>query len=151
MSGIALVAGIFQPKSVVGIYDVPDETVLRAEPYQLVENRVVDDAGNVGFDGLEVGGRYFVQGYVEGRPVSVRVTALDSEAPEAEPLGQPPISPTPQNVGTQEELQPGPDPHPAPEDLEVGVPEAVAAALDVPASDQTSAPAEAEQALPDAA
>ena len=121
--GVVVVAGVFPAGSVVGLFHVGSERVLRPEPHQLVEERVVDERGNVGFDGLEVGGRYFAAGYVNGVYELVRLVGQDAAAPAATELQQPPAGPTPQPVGTQERVEPAPVPA-VPAGLAVGVPAA---------------------------
>ncbi len=101
MDGVVCVAGVFGAGSVVTLIQVPDERVLRPEGHEVIGQRIVDDAGNVGFDGLEVGGRYFVTGYVNGTYTLCRCLGVEAGAPDSE-LAQPPIQPTPQSIGTQE-------------------------------------------------
>lgn len=129
MSGVVVVAGVYPPGSVVDLIGVPDEAVLRPEGHDIVASRIVDEFGNVGFDGLSVGARFFCRGYVAGNYTLVRCRAIDAAAPDSQ-LIQPPIAPTPQNVGTQEQLAKEAAPH-KPEGLETGVPEAAAAALSI--------------------
>lgn len=129
MSGVVVVAGVFPPGSVVTLIQVPDETVLRPEGHDTVGTRLVDEFGNVGFDGLTIGDRFFARGYVNGNYTLVRCRAVDADAPDSE-LIQPPIGPSPQNVGTQEARVVDPAPE-APAGLETGVPEAAAGALSI--------------------
>lgn len=126
MSGIVVVAGVFQPGSVVTLWAVPDERVLRPEGHDEIGKRIVDDAGNVGWDELAIGGRFLVTGYVNGLYVIVRARAVDGQAPDTELL-QAPVQPTPQTVGTQESKLP-PEPPAPPENAEqlpVGLPDGV--------------------------
>jgi hypothetical protein len=123
MDGVVLVAGVFQPGSVVTLSQVEDEAVLRPEAHQAVGRRLVDENGNVGFDGLEVGARYFASGYVNGVYVLVRLIGVEAGAPSSE-LQQAPIAASPQPVGTQEKVQPDPAPAAPSTPLPVGVPAA---------------------------
>lgn len=121
MDGVVVVAGVFTPGSVVRLFAVADESVLRVEGKDAIASRIVDGAGNVGFDGLEVGGRYFVEGYVAGSYTLVRVRGVDAAAPDSE-LQQAPIQAVPQPVGTQERVVVDPPPAAPDESLETGIP-----------------------------
>lgn len=121
MDCVVVVAGVFTPGSVVRLFAVADESVLRVEGKDAVASRIVDGAGNVGFDGLEVGGRYFVEGYVAGSYTLVRVRGVDAAAPDSE-LQQAPIRAVPQPVGTQEAKIVDPAPAVPDESLETGIP-----------------------------
>jgi nicotinate-nucleotide--dimethylbenzimidazole phosphoribosyltransferase len=145
--GVAVIAGIFPPGSVVRLTHVPDETVLRPEGGDEVERRIVDDNGNVGFADLEVGERYFASGYVSGFPVDVRVTGTDVN--DVGNFTQPPVQSTLPAIGTQQEKQEPERPAVPDESLEVGVPEAALAQL--PPDAVGGAPAATLPEGPDAA
>jgi hypothetical protein len=123
MDGVVVIAGVFTPGSVVRLFAVADGTVLRVEGNDVVAMRIVDSVGNVGFDGLEIGGRYFAEGYIGGNYTLVRARAVDAGAPDSE-LQQAPIQATPQPVGTQEEVVADPLPAVPQESLETGIPAA---------------------------
>lgn len=120
MAGVVTVAGLFPAGSVVDLVQVAGEHVLRAEGSPVVGRRVVDAQGLVGFDGLETGARFLLRGYAEGRPLEVRLVAVDGAAPDAE-IAQPPIGQLPVVVGTQNEVVTDPPPA-VPPGLPVGVP-----------------------------
>lgn len=122
MAGVVVLAGLFPAGSVVNLVRVEDERVLRAEGGDQVDARVVDAAGNVGFDGLVIGDRFFACGYSQGRPLEVRCIAQDADAPSG---AQAPVGPAPEVVGVQN--VPLEDrPQAVPVGLEVGVPEGAA-------------------------
>jgi hypothetical protein len=103
--GFLVLAGLFEPGTVVELFEVTDEATLRVENEQLVGKRLADARGSVGFDGLEVGQRYIARGKdVYGHPVEERARGLAQD--EGTELAQEPIRPVPQNVGTQEAPEP---------------------------------------------
>ena len=119
--GYVVLAGLFEPGTVVSLYEVEDETTLRVETHELIEQRIADAAGSVGFGGLPEGARYIAQGKdVYGNPIEERARSIpDTEGTE---LSQSPIRPSPQPVGTQEKIPP-PVPIGSPEaTLPVGIP-----------------------------
>jgi len=121
MAGVAVVAGIFPPASVVVLRRVTSEAVLRPEGGEEIERRLVDENGNVGFSGLIAGERYFASGYVDGFPIDVRCRAVDSEAPDSE-LAQAPIKAAVPKTGYDSTNAPAPPPAAPDEALEAGVP-----------------------------
>jgi hypothetical protein len=98
-TGVVVICGQYEPGSIVTLHKVAGEGVLRAEGSPVVGQRVVDDAEEVGFDSLEVGGRYIAAGYTRGRYEEVSVTAHDIDANVE--LMQPPERPIPATLGTQ--------------------------------------------------
>jgi hypothetical protein len=73
-AGSVTLAGRFPAGTHVRLVQVKDESVLRSEGGKLTATGKVKDDGTVSFrDGVEVGGRYFVVGYVDGVPREVRV------------------------------------------------------------------------------
>jgi hypothetical protein len=100
MAGVIVVSKVFPPGERVTLTHVADESVLRPEGGEKIEERVVDANGDVGFDGLEAGERYFVSGHIAGNPTDVRATAV--ELGEAPVLAQPSVTPEAATVGTQE-------------------------------------------------
>jgi hypothetical protein len=141
--GVVVVAGIFPPGSVVVLTKMEGDYVLRPEGGEEVARRLVDDNGNVGFDSLEVGERYFASGYVGGYPVDVRCHGVDAEAPDHE-LAQAPVQPETPKIGTQEAVVPPVPPEAPDEALEVGVAAAAEAALPPPPPPPEPAPAAGE-------
>lgn len=129
--GVVVVAGIFPVGSVVTLTKVPADAQ-RSEGGEEVGRRIVDTDGNVGWDALEIGGQYLVDGYVEGFPVTVRTKATDVSEPSNE-LSQAPSQPVPQMIGSQEDppADPLPEPPATPEGadpLPEGVPDGVSIA-----------------------
>ncbi len=130
--GVVVVAGVFQPGSVVSLVEVESESVMRPGEIGAIEQRLVDDNGNVGFEGLDVGGRYFVTGYVNGYYVALRAVGTDVSSPDS-PLMQAPVGNSPANIGTQNAPEVVVASEPATsEELEVGVPEALQTILNEP-------------------
>lgn len=71
---IVTLRGRFQPGARVKLWQVKDESVLRAEGGELIDEKVVDEDGCVQFSkGVKVGGRYLIVGQREGEPLEVRV------------------------------------------------------------------------------
>lgn len=103
--GFVVLAGLFEPGTVVELFEVNDGSVLRVETEPLAGKRLADSNGSVGFDGLDVGQRFIARGKdVYGNPVEERCRALsESEGTE---LAQEPIRPVPQKMGTQEAPEP---------------------------------------------
>lgn len=122
--GVVVVAGIFPQGSVVTLTKVANEGVQRSEGGEEVGRRQVDADGNVGWDGLEVGACYLVDGYAEGYPVTVRAKATDV-AEQSNDLSQAPPAPPPVTIGTQQAPAPVVLPEPSAEELPVGVPDGV--------------------------
>lgn len=90
--GQVTLAGRFPAGTPVRLIKVRDESVLRPEGGKLVATSKVKDDGTVRFkDGVEVGGRYFVVGYVDGVPREVR--ARGNRAADDTGLAQPPQGP----------------------------------------------------------
>ena len=119
--GFVVLAGLFEPSTVVELYEVPDvgeQRVGAAAP--LAGKRIADSSGSVGFDGLEVGVRHIARGYLDGYPVEVTVRAI-SELDGRE-IAQAPIGPSPQLQGTQESPLPSEPPAEPDAILHVGVP-----------------------------
>lgn len=137
MSGVLVVPGVFTPGSTVEIHHARNDRTLRigAETEKLGQ-RIVGEDGNVGWDDLQAGERYFVTGYVDGVYTQINARATDGAKPSTR---QAPPSAVPLRVGTQGAEQDIPEPQ-APEnasELQTGV---AAGALD--ALPQTSASAE---------
>jgi hypothetical protein len=126
MSGVVVVAGVFPPGSEVELFKIVGEHVLRPEGSESCGRRLVDENGNVGFDGVEVGSSYIMRGYVAGNYTIVRARGVDAAAPNSE-LAQPPIQPVTPVVGTQEAKDPPVPPAPPADaaELPVGVPDGV--------------------------
>jgi hypothetical protein len=103
--GYVVIGSLFEPGTEVRLFR-PSEEALRVDGYEeLAGDRLADDAGSVGFDGLEPGVLYVARGFSfhhEGAPVEVRVRALSELG--AHEVAQPPAVPTPQPVGTQEKI-----------------------------------------------
>lgn len=145
MAGVVVIAGVYPPGSVVGLYRLADERVLAPSGGELVGRAIVDEASIVGWDGLETGFKYVSEGYVAGNYVTVRATATDAEAPSME-LAQPPLLTKAGSIGTQEdppvaELPAPPDPELG---LPTGAPDAAPAPFVEPDSGESSAPSEPE-------
>ncbi len=71
--GAVTLRGRFKPGTLVRLVKVAHEGVLRPEGGELVAAKRVDEDGVVQFvDGVEVGGRYFISGLIDGQPVDVR-------------------------------------------------------------------------------
>ena len=122
--GFVVLAGLFEPSTVVELFEVPDAGEGRVGAASLlVGKRLTDGSGDVGFDGLAVGARCIARGYLNGGALEVRCRAVD----EIVDLVQPPVAPSPVLQGTQE--SPLPDEPPAPPDaiLHIGVPAGLAA------------------------
>lgn len=98
-TGVVVICGQYEPGSIVTLHKVAGEGVLRAEGSPVVGQRIVDDAEEVGFDGLEVGARYIAAGYTRGRYEEVSATAHDIN--DNVELMQPPERPIPATLGTQ--------------------------------------------------
>jgi hypothetical protein len=139
MDGVVVVAGQFPAGSVVRLVRVADERVLRAEGGEEVDVRIVDAAGNVGFDqGIAVGDRFFAVGYAGGVPLEVRCTGQDADEVGATRL-QPPIQPVQGTIGTQSAPQQVPAPLP-PADTSIATgmaPAAAAATTEEPVAAET--------------
>lgn len=103
--GFVVVAGRFEPGTDVRLYRERDEGTLRVGAGDLVGRRLVDKDGKVGFTGVDAGGRYLARGFdVFGMPLELRLVGYaDGQSPA---LGQPPILPTPQSMGTGERKPP---------------------------------------------
>lgn len=83
--GIVRLRGRFKAGSKVALVQVAHEGVLRSEGGRTVSRKKVDEDGSVTFDeGVEVGGRYFIVGQIDGEPVEVR--ARGNEPDHAEDL-----------------------------------------------------------------
>lgn len=98
-TGIVVIAGQFEARSLAKCFHLPNEGTLRAEGGTLVGEREVDDNELVGFDGLAVGEKYIVACYTRGRYEEVRCAAVDPAAGLT--LIQQPIQPSPNTLGTQ--------------------------------------------------
>lgn len=144
-----LLRGVFEPGSVVKLFQVADESVLRAENGEHVESRVADEAGAVGFENVPATARFIAVGFDRyQKPVEYRARALEDGELVSE-LHQAPITATNPPVGTQEAPNPPTPPAPAPEHLEVGIPEGVQAELaEPPAAEAVSSEAPGEAAGP---
>lgn len=91
--GRVRLAGRFPAGTDVTLVRVRDESVLRSQGGEAVGTATVKKDGTVEFsDGVDVGGRYFVTGYVDGefREVRARGNAADGSATVLE---QPPVGP----------------------------------------------------------
>lgn len=122
--GHIAVAGKYEPKSVVSLYQVKDEKVLRAEEGDLVDKRLADENGSVGFSGLDPSKRYFLTAYIKGQHREDRATAYVGE--QSNIYQQAPIKPnlTPP-VGTNEAVVKDPPPSLPAEELQTGLPDGV--------------------------
>jgi hypothetical protein len=119
-----VIAGLFEPETSVTLYGVTSAADLTPEHGIVAGRRLADGCGDVGFDGLALGGRYMARGFdIFGKPLVVRCRAIG--ATERLDIGQSPIIPTPQNVGTQER----PPVEPAPAEpgviLQTGIPASI--------------------------
>lgn len=72
--GVIVIAGVFEPGSVVSLVPRPDENHLRAGDFP-IDKRVADENGDVGFAGLDVGDLFFVCGYKTDGYYEMRVQA----------------------------------------------------------------------------
>lgn len=91
-SGQVKVVGRFPAGEIVALVKVAGEHVLRAAGGQTITRKKVDENGEVLFDkDVELGARYFVTGYADGRPVEVRATGITED--DASELRQAPIGP----------------------------------------------------------
>lgn len=86
MASVAI-AGRFEPGGVVELYKV-GEGHARAEAGDLVDRRLADGKGDVGFTGLDAG-RFIATGYLLGRHVELSVRS--KEPGEGSELTQPPV------------------------------------------------------------
>jgi len=92
-SGRVVVAGQFPAGTLVSLWRVRGEGVLRHEGGELVATSKVPEDGRLEFDrDVEVGPRYIAYGYTPSGPVSVRARGLD-DGEVAGTLSQPPIQP----------------------------------------------------------
>jgi hypothetical protein len=126
MSYVVL-AGLFEPGTVVSLYEVEGPWTLRFDDAQhpLVGRRVADAQGSVGFDGLgDAGKRYIARGTdIWQNPIEERARGLaDTEGTE---LAQRPIYPAPNPVGTGEVLPPAVAPGAPAAILHTGIPAGV--------------------------
>ena len=119
--GFVVLAGLFEPDTAVGLFEVAGPEVLRVDGgAPEVGRRLTDVTGSVGFDGLEDGVRFIARGVLNGLGLEVRCRSLTST--EGSELAQPPVAETPQAVGTQERVEAEP-PNGLPDAiLQVGVP-----------------------------
>jgi hypothetical protein len=99
-AGNVVVEGIFEPGVVVELLERGNGD-FRASG-AIVARRRVDEHGDVGFDGLDVGERYFVGGISHGRRLEVRVVASE----DADSFAQRPVQPTPGKLGTSSVPEP---------------------------------------------
>lgn len=91
--GRVTLRGRFKPGARVRLVKVKDESVLRAEGGELIEERSVDDDGSVQFTkGVDVGGRYFLVGQIDGHPIEVRARGNTADD-EASHVLQTPVQP----------------------------------------------------------
>jgi hypothetical protein len=128
--GYVVLAGLFEPGTVVSLFEVDGPYTLRAEEaqHELVGRRIADSHGSVGFDGLTEGRRFIAQGFdVNGNPVEERARSLaDTEGTE---LSQSPIRPAPNPVGTGEVIPPPVAPGAPDAILHTGIPAGVPVGL----------------------
>lgn len=97
-NGLVLVCGQFDPLAVVELVERRQGEFRSENDRPVLGRRTVDEDGDVGFAGLEVGGLYFVTGYTGGRYQEVRAIAQD---PALAIVGfQSPDPPPPLKVGT---------------------------------------------------
>lgn len=90
--GQVTLRGRFRPGTEVRLVKVRDEAVLRSEGGKEVATATVDESGTVQFkSGVQVGGRYFVVGQVEGGPLEVRARGRAADDP-GEVLSQAPVT-----------------------------------------------------------
>ena len=124
--GFVVLAGLFEPSTVVELFEVPDAGEGRVGAAALsVGKRLTDGSGSVGFDGLAVGARCIARGYLDGNPLEVQCRVISES--EGSEIAQAPIAAVPQLQGTQEsplppEVAAGPDAI-----LHVGIPSGIAA------------------------
>lgn len=90
--GQVTLRGRFPSGSVVKLVKVKHEGVLRAAGGKEIATGTVGDDGSVTFGkDVEVGGRYFVTGYVDGFPLEVRARG-GKAGDESAVLSQPPVT-----------------------------------------------------------
>lgn len=133
--GVVVVAGRFPSGSVVELWQVADERELRAEAGTRVGMRIVDENGLVGFDGLEVGARFFACGYINGSPEEVRCTAQPADG-SSSVLAQPPVQATSQTFSNGDPVKA--DVPEAPPGVEVGVAVGAQTAAGIEVGEQAS-------------
>lgn len=78
-NGVVTLRGRFKPGARVRLVQVKDETVLRAEGGNELEARTVDEHGCVQFEGVKVGGYFFLAGQIDGEPVEVRARGKEPD------------------------------------------------------------------------
>lgn len=123
-TGVATLRGRFKPGTRVWLIKVADERVLRAEGGELIDDKVVDEQGCVQFSrGVDVGGRYFICGHLDGTPLEVRVRGNEPQEDNSH-LVSTPVQPERQRLSDgswqDEVVLPGtprqvPDTEPVPE------------------------------------
>lgn len=97
-SGQVTLRGRFRPGSVVALVRVQSEATLRAQGGQTIDRKKVDSEGLVRFThNVDVGGRYFVVGQVDGGHLEVRARGREV-GDESELLAQAPIQPERQRL-----------------------------------------------------
>lgn len=128
-NGFVVIVNQYEPGAIVRLFRVDSDTVLRAEGGVQVDERVVDEFGEVGFSGLTAGDRYIAAGFSRGRYEEVRTVAQDPSSNVE--LLQPPVEPSPQTLGTQETntVSSAAAPSDAASTLGVGIPDEVASPL----------------------
>lgn len=118
-----VLAGLFEPAVAVSLYQVSDESVLRADGGNLVGRRLADSSGSVGFDGLDDDARFIARAYIDGIPTEIRCRSLAQD--EGSELAQPPVALAVALLGTDETVQVEPDPAAPFAILQTGVPDGV--------------------------
>jgi hypothetical protein len=93
-SAQATIRGRFKKGSIVNLFEVDGEHVLRPEgrAFKIETAKDVDGVAEVEFKGLREGQRYIAVGLVDGSYVTARVTGRKASDP-SEVLSQPPIGP----------------------------------------------------------
>src|SRR5690349_12705284 len=79
--GRVTLRGRFRPGNQVRLFKLESDEQLRPhEEQDHVAVKTVDKDGELEFDGLEVGAKYIAQGYLDGFPLEVRLTARKANA-----------------------------------------------------------------------
>lgn len=132
-TAVISIAGVFEPGAVVSLIPRTDERQMRAGGFP-VDTRLVDAAGDVGFDGLTDGDLYFVTGYVPSGFVEMRVIAREADQVSSH-LAQPTDGQPTVKVGYDSVPAPEPPPAPPAADLGVGRPVGVPSPVNAPVAD----------------
>jgi len=90
--GQATLRGRFPAGTVVGLVRAAGAHTLRSEGGEEVDRKKVSADGEVKFTGLDIDGRYFAVGLVDGHPLEVRLRGRVADD-DAGLLAQPPVGP----------------------------------------------------------